>query len=110
MEAPGSGAEESSGTPNMRALLVILAFTNLENAECRRQCFKTSQIIRQTMHALTQQQQLFQLDRATAQFVNFANDRLTCAVLCGLLRPLLLPIQLPDLHSLDMCLNTFFFV
>ena len=40
---------------------------------------------------------------------NFANDRLTCAVLCGLLRPLLLPIQLPDLHSLDMCLNTFFY-
>jgi hypothetical protein len=35
------------------------------------------------------------------------HDRLTCAVLCGLLRPLLLPIQLPDLHSLDMCLNTF---
>ena len=28
-------------------------------------------------------------------------------MLCGLLRPLLLPIQLPDLHSLDMCLNTF---
>ena len=42
--------------------------------------------------------------------VNFANDRLTCAVLCGLLRPLLLPIQLPDLHSLDMCLNTFFYM
>jgi hypothetical protein len=44
------------------------------------------------------------------RYFNFANDRLTCAVLCGLLRPLLLPIQLPDLHSLDMCLKPFFYM
>jgi hypothetical protein len=54
MEAPGSATEESSGTPNMRALLVILALTYLENAECLQQCFKMFQIIRRMMNALTQ--------------------------------------------------------
>lgn len=50
MAAPPA-AEESRGTPNMRALLVSLALTYLENAECLQQCLKTSQIIRQMMNA-----------------------------------------------------------